>query len=74
MAQRRSGALSFSIPAKPLHRPFMSRCYDLLDVCKTAERRWASAVLRRELAGGDEAEVPLPPLEAYEAAVARRVG
>ena len=51
---------------------------DILDVCRLAERRWASVVLRSGLRAGDQgapsASLPMPlsPLAEYEAAIGRR--
>ena len=41
---------------------------DILDVCRTAERRWVGLLLR-----GEVSEPPLPPERVYEEALAARL-
>ncbi|CAD5327175.1 unnamed protein product [Arabidopsis thaliana] len=46
---------------------------DIRDVCQGAERTWASKLIRRAKAGGEEQKITLPPIQEYlESAEARR--
>ncbi|XP_023636504.1 26S proteasome regulatory subunit 6B homolog [Capsella rubella] len=46
---------------------------DIRDVCQGAERTWASKLIRRAKAGGEEQKITLPPVQEYlESAEARR--
>ncbi|XP_019098173.1 PREDICTED: 26S protease regulatory subunit 7-like isoform X1 [Camelina sativa] len=46
---------------------------DIRDVCQGAERTWASKLIRRAKAGGEEQKITLPPIQEYlDSAEARR--
>ncbi|KAL1198969.1 26S proteasome regulatory subunit S10B -like protein B [Cardamine amara subsp. amara] len=45
---------------------------DIRDICQGAERTWASKLIRRAKAGGEEEKITLPPIQEYlESAKAR---